>query len=89
MILTIADTQLDTTQITKLYPVAIVGTGEENETTHISIEWLETEGVGKVVVFGYAIVVNLQDGTKKDFFYKTKEELTQEIISIQEQFASK
>ncbi|MBN2721805.1 MAG: phosphomannomutase [Campylobacterales bacterium] len=89
MILTIADTQLDTSLITKLYPVAIVGTGEENETTHISLEWLETEGVGKVMVAGYAIVVNLQDGVKKEFFYHTKDELTKEIISIQEQFASK
>ncbi|MDD5406231.1 MAG: phosphomannomutase [Sulfurovaceae bacterium] len=89
MILTIADTRLDTTHITNLYPVAIVETGEENETTHISLEWLETEGIGKVVVAGYAIVVSLQDGTKKDFFYHTKEELNKEIVSIQNQFISK
>ncbi len=89
MILTIADIQLDSKLITKLYPVAIVGTGEENETTHISLEWLETEGIGKVVVAGYALVVNLQDGVKKEFFYHTKEELSKEIISIQEQLASK
>lgn len=89
MILTIANIQLDSKLITKLYPVAIVGTGEENETTHISLEWLETEGIGKVVVAGYALVVNLQDGVKKEFFYLTKEELSKEIISIQEQLASK
>lgn len=82
MIITIGETQFDTVEIIKLYPVAIVGTGEDDETTHISLEWLETEGMGKVSVIGYAIVVQMQDGSKKEFFYPTREEFDESISKV-------
>lgn len=89
MIINIQDTKIDTADITKLYPVAIIGTGYEDETTHISLEWLESEGQGKVVVAGYAIVVHLGNEERKEFFYPTKDDLDKGIAHLQNQLNSK
>jgi hypothetical protein len=87
MTITIKDEIINREQIIKLYPVAIIETGEENETTHISIEWIDTEGVGKVIVVGYAIVINFDNSSTKEFFYPTRDEFNNAIIDIQKQLS--
>ncbi|HHD78049.1 MAG TPA: phosphomannomutase, partial [Epsilonproteobacteria bacterium] len=44
MILTIEDKQFDTKEITQLYPAVVIKTGYEEETTQVSLEWIEVEG---------------------------------------------
>jgi hypothetical protein len=87
MTITIQDEIINRDKITKLYPVAIVETGEENETTHISIEWADTEGFGKVVLVGYAIVVNFDEAKTKEFFYPSRNEFNDAISDIQKQLS--
>ena len=48
MIITIQEKTFDTAKITQLYPAAVVKTGYENETTQVSLEWLDVEAKGKV-----------------------------------------
>lgn len=85
MELTIENTHIDTQEITNLYPIAIVKTGDANETTPISLEWLEHESKGRVVVAGFAIVVQYKNGEKKEFFYPSREQLDIAIESISSQ----
>jgi len=85
MIIKIQNEDIDSTKILKLYPVAIVETGVENETTHISIEWVDTEGLGKVAIVGYAVVLNFEND-KREFFYSTRGEFNAAIVDIQNQF---
>lgn len=89
MFINIEDTKIDTRDITKIYPVAIVCTGYEDETTHISLEWLDSEGVGKVSVVGYAIIFNIATGEKKEFFYKNRDDFDEAIVVLQNQLNSK
>jgi len=72
--------------IKKLYPAAIVKTGFEDETTQISLEWLETECNGAVEVVEYGVFVNLKDGSKHSFLYKTREEFDEAIERLAKQF---
>ncbi len=75
MIITIEDKQFDTTKITQLYPAAIVKTGHEDETTQVSLEWLDIEAKGKVEVVGYGLFINLADEEKYSFIFTTREEM--------------
>jgi len=75
MILTIEDKQFDTAKITQLYPAAIVKTGYKDETTQMSLEWLEVESKGKVEVVGFGIFVNLGEEEKHSFIFETREEM--------------
>ncbi|MDD5359612.1 MAG: phosphomannomutase [Sulfurovaceae bacterium] len=89
MIISIQDIKINTNDIKKLYPVAIVSTGYEDETTHISLEWLDNEGVGKVEVIGYAIIFQLVSDEKKEFFYKNRDDFDEAIVELQNQLNSK
>jgi len=53
MIITIEDKQFDTKDITQLYPAAVIKTVYEDETTHVSLEWIEMESKGKVEIVSY------------------------------------
>jgi len=75
MIITIEDKQFDTKQITQLYPAAVVKTGYEDETTQVSIEWIEVEAKGKVEIVGYGLFVHLGENEKHTFMFDTKEEM--------------
>ncbi len=75
MIITIEDKQFDTKDITQLYPAAIVKTGHEDETTQVSLEWIEVEAKGKVEIVGYGLFVNLGEEEKHSFMFDTKEEM--------------
>ena len=75
MIITIEDKQFDTKDITQLYPAAVVKTGHEDETTQVSLEWIEVEAKGKVEIVGYGLFVNLGEEEKYSFMFDTKEEM--------------
>ncbi len=75
MIITIEDKQFDTTKITQLYPAAVVKTGHGDETTQVSLEWLNVEGKGKVEVVGFGLFVNLGEEEKHSFVFDTKLEM--------------
>jgi hypothetical protein len=75
MIITIEDKQFDTKEITQLYPAAVVKTGYEDETTQVSLEWIEIEAKGKVEIVGYGLFVHLGEKEKYTFMFDTKEEM--------------
>lgn len=75
MIITIEEKQFDTKDITQLYPAAVVKTGHEDETTQVSLEWIEVEAKGKVEIVGYGLFVNLGEEEKHSFMFDTKEEM--------------
>ena len=82
MILTIEEKQFDTKEITQLYPAVLIKTGYEDETTQVSLEWIEVEGKGKVEVVGYGVFVNLGEEKKHSFIFDTREEMDAAIGRI-------
>ena len=82
MIITIEDKQFDTKDITQLYPAAVVKTGHEDETTQVSLEWIEVEAKGKVEIVGYGVFVNLGEEEKHSFIFDAREEMDAAIGKI-------
>ena len=85
MILTIEDKQFDSKEITQLYPAAVVKTGFEDETTQVSLEWIDIESKGKVEIVGYGIFVNLGEEEKHSFIFDTREEMDSAIGRVASQ----
>ena len=85
MIITIQEKQFDTAKITQLYPAAVVRTGFEDETTQVSLEWLDVEAKGKVEVVGFGIFIHLKEEEKHTFMFDSKEEMDEEIGAIASQ----
>ena len=85
MIITIKDKEFDTAKITQLYPAAVVKTGYEDETTQVSLEWLDVEAKGKVEVVGFGIFLHLGEEDKHTFMFDTKDEMDEEIGYIASQ----
>jgi hypothetical protein len=79
MIITIEDKQFDTKEITQLYPAAVIKTGHEDETTQVSLEWIEAEAKGKVEIVGYGIFINIGEDLKDSFMFDTREEMDEAI----------
>ena len=82
MIITIEEKQFDTKEITQLYPAVVIKTGYEDETTQVSLEWIEVEGKGKVEVVGYGVFVNLGEEEKYSFIFDTRDEMDAAIGRI-------
>jgi len=82
MIITIEEKQFDTKEITQLYPAVVIKTGYEEETTQVSLEWIEVEGKGKVEVVGYGVFVNLGEEEKYSFIFDTRDEMDAAIGRI-------
>jgi hypothetical protein len=85
MKLRIEDKEFDTAYITQLYPAALVKTGYKEETTQVSLEWLDTEAKDKVEVAGYGIFVHLGDDERHAFVYETREEMDRVAAEIARQ----
>ncbi|MEA1880417.1 MAG: phosphomannomutase [Campylobacterota bacterium] len=85
MIITIESQQFDTKEITQLYPAAVVKTGYEDETTQVSLEWIDVESKGKVEIVGYGIFINMGEEKKYEFMYDTREEMDKSIGKIASQ----
>lgn len=75
MIITIENKQFDTKYITQLYPAAVVKTGHKDETTQVSLEWIEVEAKGKVEIVAYGLFVIVGKDEKYSFMFDTKEEM--------------
>jgi len=75
MIITIEEKQFNTKEITQLYPAAVIKTGQGDETTQVSLEWIEVESKGKVEIVGYGLFVILKEEEKHSFIFDTKEEM--------------
>jgi hypothetical protein len=81
----IENQSVELSDIKQLYPAAIVKTGYEDETTQVSLEWLDVESKGQVELVNYAIFLELKDESKFSFHYSTREELFQSISDISRQ----
>ena len=75
MKITIEDKQFDIKDITQLYPAAVVKTGHEDETTQVSLEWIDLESKGKVEIVGYGVFIHLGEEKKYSFVFDTREEM--------------
>jgi len=73
--LTIEDKTFNLKDIKQLYPAGIVKTGYEDETTEVSLEWIEIESKGRVEIVGYALCIVVEDEKKEIFIYKSRDEL--------------
>ncbi|MEY3090023.1 MAG: hypothetical protein RL113_339 [Pseudomonadota bacterium] len=85
MMITIETKQFDTSKITQLYPAAVIKTGYEEETTQVSLEWLEIEAKGKVEVVGFGIFVHLGETEKYSFIFDTREDMDKAVGRIASQ----
>ncbi len=85
MIITIEEKQFDTKKITQLYPAAVIKTGYEDETTQVSLEWLDVEAQEKVEVVGYGIFVHLGEDEKHTFIFESKAEMDAAVGRIASQ----
>ncbi len=85
MTFTIQDRQFDMAQVARLYPAAMVKTGEGEETTQISLEWVDTLRNDEVEVAKYAIFIHTTDNAVHPFFYEDREalEIAMEDLSTQ------
>ncbi|MHB0993155.1 MAG: phosphomannomutase [Sulfurovum sp.] len=82
MILTIENKQFDTAAITQLYPAAVVKTGHKEETTQVSLEWIDSESKGRVEIVGYGVFVHLGEEEKHSFVFQTREEMDEAVGRI-------
>jgi uncharacterized protein YlxW (UPF0749 family) len=83
--LTIEDKSFNLTDIKQLYPAALVKTGQEEETTEMSLEWIDSESKGRVEVVGYGVFIVISDKEKHSFIYKSREALDLAISLIAKQ----
>ncbi len=88
MIIKIKDKEFDTVNITQLYPAAVVKTGYEDETTQVSLEWLDIESKGKVELVGFGIFIHLGEDEKHSFVFDTRDEMDTEIGYIASQLST-
>jgi len=84
-IITIEDKQFDLKIVKGLYPAVLVKTGYEDETTEMSLEWIDIESKGRVEVAGYGIFVVISDEEKHSFLYESRDELNIAISKLAEQ----
>jgi len=86
--LTIENKEFNLKDIKQLYPAVLVKTGYKDETTEMSLEWIDTEAKGRVEVAGYGLFISIDNDTKYSFIYKTREELDEVIGLISKQINS-
>ena len=88
-IITIEEKTFDLKKVKQLYPAVLVKTGYEDETTEMSLEWIDVESKGRVEVAGYGIFVVISDEDKHSFIYKNREELDLAIGKLAAQINKK
>jgi len=88
MILTIENKKFDTKDLTQLYPACVIKTGYKEETTQVSLEWIDVESKGKVEIVGYGIFVHLGEEEKHSFVFDTREEMEEAIGRVAKQLQS-
>jgi len=83
--ITIEEKTFNLNEIKQLYPAVLVKTGYKDETTEMSLEWIDVESKGRVEVAGYGIFIVVSDEEKYSFIYKDREELDVAIGKLAEQ----
>ena len=87
--ITIEEKTFNLKEIKQLYPAVLVKTGYEDETTEMSLEWIDVESKGRVEVVGYGIFIVISDEEKHSFIYQNREELDVAIGKLAEQIHKK
>lgn len=82
MTIKIENKEFNLKDITQLYPAAVVKTGYEDETTQVSLDWLEIESKGKVELVGFGIFIHLGEEEKHSFMYDTREQMDEAASMI-------
>ena len=72
-------------EIKQLYPAGVVKVGQGEETTEMSLEWIDMESKGRVEVTAYGLFISLSDQTKHRFICETREALDQLIADVARQ----
>ncbi len=72
---TIENVTFDMANVSRLYPAAMVRTGEGDEETQISLEWVDTLAGDAVEIARYAIFIHTTDNAVSSFFYESREAL--------------
>jgi hypothetical protein len=85
--LTIENKEFSLKDIKQLYPAVLVKTGYKEETTEMSLEWIDTEAKGRVEIAGYGLFISINED-KYSFLYDTREELNSAIGLIAKQINS-
>ncbi len=75
----------DMTDISRLYPAAMVKTGEGDEETQISLEWVDTLAGDAVEVSRYAIFIHTTENAVYSFFYESREALEIALDELSDQ----
>jgi hypothetical protein len=83
--LTIEDKVFNLKDIKQLYPAGVVKTGHGEETTEMSLEWIDSESKGRVEIVGYGLFIVISDEEKYSYIYNNREELDRAIGLIAEQ----
>ena len=83
--ITIEDKTFKIKDIKQLYPAVLVKTGYGDETTEMSLDWIDIESKGRVDIAGYGLFVRIGDEEKYSFIYNTREELNQKIANVSKQ----
>jgi len=87
--ITIEEKTFNLKEIKQLYPAVLVKTGYKDETTEMSLEWIDVESKGRVEVAGYGIFIVISDEEKYSFIYKNREELDMAIGLLSSQINKK
>ena len=72
---TINDKTFNLKDVKQLYPAVLVKTGYKDETTPMSLEWIDTEAQGRVETAGYVISLIMNNDDKYNFNFSTRETL--------------
>ena len=83
--LTINDKTFNLREIKQLYPAVLVKTGYKDETTEMSLEWIDIEAKGRVEIVGYGLFVVISDSEKHSFIYPNREELNMAMGEVAQQ----
>jgi len=83
--LTIEDKTFNLKDIKQLYPAVLVKTGYGEETTEMSLEWIDSESKGRVEITGYGVFVVISDTEKYSFVYNQREKMDEVIARIAKQ----
>jgi len=74
--------------IKQLYPAVLVKVGQGDETTEMSLEWIDIESKGRVEIAGYGLFVRISDEEKHQFIYESRALLDEKISEVAKQFNS-
>ncbi|CAA6824313.1 MAG: Phosphomannomutase [uncultured Sulfurovum sp.] len=80
--ITIEDKIFNLKDVKNLYPAVLIKTGYEDETTEMSLAWIDIESKGRVEVMGYGIFVVISDTEKHSFIYNDRAELNDAIAKL-------